>query len=468
MKRRMNWLAAIVILFPALALAQGLDEPPEPGGKAAEEKKEKKEKKAPVKTVKLSSRKDRVILTDGKVLEGAIVAAGSKAVVIVTAAGELTVPRSKVDRIERGRPKAQTLQPRTYETEVVEGKHEQIVVPPGMDEEGGGGPPGLIPRIGPNVPGRAITLRHNPKKGDLILANIHVGRKDVEKLGDEAETTRHETVKLALEQEVTRVNKADGAWTVKATYELRGLMRGYVNVTALEAKSFAAVRVMRSLSASGRWDPGADRVTGAVPGDDRFTQWLGYLTVPVPEQPALFGSTVKLEEAIPPAIARTMLRPPAHVTLGNWAVTGKYTVKGTMKVAGTNCAVIAIDLEGKGAGNGLYNRDPARLDVKADSHWEVYFAVGAGRPVHCSITESATTTGEIGKKAVECATTVTVSAVAAATGAPPPAKVETPKAPVQPPTPLVPPVDNKKFDKALDNLMDKLKDPKFLQGKKED
>jgi len=431
-------------------------EAPVPGGEGEEGA---EEEKPPVRTVKLSTRQDKVTLTDGKVLEGSLVAAGTKAVVIVTAEGEVTVPRAKVARIERGQATIETLLPRTYETMVVDG-HEHIVVPLGLEDDVGAGPPGIAAGLGTKTAGaKTVELKYKLKKGDVIRAVLGIAKKDVETLPGRDRTLREETRRLVLTQTVGDV-AADGMWTTAARYELLSLMRGYANVTALESKIFAAARVSRSLSSAGRWQPGADNVTGAGKDAKRFSEYLSYLTLPLPAKPTGFGVSKKLDEVVPAAITARMLRPPAQVTVPNWQVTGTYAVQGVFGVAGTNCARIVIVLKGTGSGQGAYAGARAALDVKADSVWDVYFGVNEGRVIQGRVDTTVKTTGKIGNDPLTCDTTLLATfdasgAVQTTEKGPAPEKGLDPEEPLK----------DDKLNKALDDLLNRLKDPNFLKEK---
>jgi len=469
MKYLAPWLLVLTFLFPAADSARpaaGRTRPPkkpaagpenmgpgEEGGEGAEQE------KPPVRTVKLSTRQDKLTLTDGKVLQGSIVAAGAKAVIIVTPEGEVTVPRANVVRIERGQATVETLLPTTYETIVIDG-HEHIVVPLGLEDDVGEGPPGIVAGLGTRAAGtKTLELKYRLKKGDVVRAMLGVAKKDVETLPGRDRTLQEETRRLVLTQTVADV-AADGTWTTEARYELLSLMRGYANVTALESKLFQAARVRRSLSAAGRWQPGADNVTGAGKSAERFSEYLSYLTLPLPAGPSTFGVPKKLEEVVPKAIAARMLRPPAQVAVPNWHVTGTYTVQGVFGVGGTNCARIVIELKGLGSGHGAYAGTRAALDVKADSVWDVYFGVNEGRVIQGRVDTTVKTTGKIGNAPLTCDTTRLVTFDASAA-------VQTTKKPPGPAKGLAPqePLRDDKLNKALDDLLKRLKDPDFLKEK---
>ena len=495
MRRLVALLAVLAILWPAVAAGQAggrakrppgkrpprkqpgkarpakkrppkkappADEWPDGEGAEGGEEGAEEEQKPPIKTVKLSMRCDRLILTDGKVLEGPIVIAGTKAVVIITADGEQTVPRSKVERIERSRAAAATLLPQTYETEVVDGKHEQIVVPVGLDDEAGEGPRGLLRPLDRFPAEDAATLRYKFARNDVIVNTVKMITTEKEKLPDRGQLERSEQIQMVIRQTVTDVAAA-GASTMKATYELQNLVRGYVNVKALEAKNFAAVQVVRSVSPAGVWKPAADRITGAA-RDRRFAHWLGYVHVPVPEGPAAFGKTVKLGDVVSPELAAAMLPLPRHVSVPNWAVTGTYTVSGTVKVEDVKCAIITITLKGTGGGDGLYDRTRVPLDVQAQGRWDVYFAIAAGRPLHCVAQATIRTTGKIGDEPLECETTRTVTAALA--GPAPPLKKPAPEKPADPKKGVAPvgPAKKENLNKALDGFIKKARDPKFFEN----
>jgi hypothetical protein len=447
MKHRLVLFCVAAWLFAQVVAAQEPPPPPgEPEGEGGEEK------PPDVKTVKLSTRNDKVTLTDGTVLEGSIVATGSRAVVIVTAQGERTVPRAKVAHIERIRQRVETLTVRTFETMVEDG-HEYIVVPPGLEEVEETGPPGLVPppAEGTKVEKKKLRLRYKPKQGESMRADVEIRRKTVEDLPAKPRAAREERLRLVVDAPVTKVT-ADGMWTIDARYAVEGSLRDAENVTEEQAKRAEGLRLVRALSPRGTWQPGADRISKNDAAARRLARTINYLTLPVPPGEILFGQAATFHEVIPAELAAELLPPPEPVAVPNWKVTGKYVVKGTGEVAGTNCALIDLELTGAGSGAGTYAGVRAELDVKATARWDVAFGVAEGRIIRADVETVITTTGKAGAKVVLSAKTDRKVAVAAAAPKRPAARVE-PAEPAKEP----------ELDKALDDLMKQLEDPDFFK-----
>ena len=447
-------LVALAASMPASAYAQGGPGPgPPPDGDPGAEPAEEPEKTEPPPggMVTLNTRKDQVTLTDGKVVEGSIVAAGRRAIVIVTAEGEKTIPRDKVQRIERAPTRVDALRHHLFETLVVDG-HEHIIVPPGLEEETEAGPPGIfVPIVKPGEKATA-RARYELKKGSVIHGVLDIATKHTEDLQGEERTLREETVRAAVTQTVTGVT-ADGTWSVEAAYSVTRFLRDGKNVRATEGQAITPARVLRSLSPAGLWQPGAETLTDVGKNADLLKGWLGYFTVPLPAQPVALGTELKLDKVIPTEIGNGMLTPPAHVRVPNWRVSGTYKVTGTGEYRGANCLMIAIELEGVGSGDGQYGNQKAVVDIKGRSRWDVYFSLDEGRLVECSVSAALLTTGTIGDKAVRCKTEVVAKAAVNKVTAP--AKPDVGKAPEVKKGPGL--------NKDLDDLMKQLNDPGFFK-----
>lgn len=399
----------------------------------------------PVKTVKLSSRRDRLILIDGKTVEGSIVASGSQSVVIITADGEQTIPREQVQSIERAQVAIDGLEHRVFEMEVVDGR-EKVIVPPGLDAEILDGPMGIIP---PDAGRRtSASLAYKLKSGDLLTADLAVTTTELEDLPGKERTRMEEAIRMQMAAKAAR-REAGGAWLLDVRFKLNSRVRNNAEITALEAKAFEQVNLLRSLSASGRWQPGADRVSGVQKTDDRFGRWLTYLTLPLPARTATFGEEIPLETVAPIAMAHQMLPPPDGVATERWAVTGTYRVSGTAMVAGMNCAIVVIDLKGLGAGTMLVDNRPERVDVQASARWNANFAIEDGRPVNASVESTSVLVAHDPKLALKRVTeTKATLSVALESGQAPAAVKPEP----EPHNPEVPRAD-RTLDEALDELM---------------
>jgi len=501
MKRLIIMCLAIVLLGAGIAGAQNQPsrkKPAPPGagptlddplGDGADGEPAEEEEPPAGGTVRLVARKDKLTLTDGKVVEGSIVMAGNQAVVIVTAEGEMTIARAKVADIKRAQVTREMMLPRKFETLVVDG-HEHVVVPLGLDDDTDDGPPGIIPGLtGPTAKGLA-RLRYKPVKGQTADARVELVETHVEDLPGGNRASRERRLKFVVKQAVDAAT-ADKMWTVKARFGLKSFLRGFADVTALEAKRFGAVTVTRALSATGHWQPGADTVSGAGKRGQDFARWLGLAIVPLPDKPVRLGAIGKVEDLFPPDIARALLPLPDHVVAPTWQVTGTYTVKGTAEVTGLDCAIIAIDLQGEGGGDGAYSGIPAKLVVKAGGRWDVYFALDKGRPIECRVQSNTVTVGKTANGDVGCESKLVANVDGRESVAPAP----TPKKPGPAPGPKKPtpdavevpgpapedaeddaldklmkkpddaPPKKENLDRDLDDLMKKVNDPKFLDKK---
>ncbi len=463
MRSQAFWIAAAVLLLGA----DGVD------ARDAAPANEPVVQPPAVKTVKLASRRDRVTLTDGTVLEGMIVAAGARAIVIVTPEGEKTVPKDNVERVERGVAGADALTLRTFEMEVVDGR-ERVAVPPGLGEETEELPPGIT--VGAAAGAPPIALRYKLAKGDTLQTLLDIATEKVEDLPGDKRTIAQERRKLRLTQTVADV-AADGVWTVGTAYELLAFLRDNADVTELEGKGVGLLRHVRALSPAGLWQPAADNITSAEPAALRFARSVDYTTVPLPPKLVSPGWTAKLEEVVPPAVAAALLEPPPYVTVPGWGVSGQYVLQGTAEVDGVPCALISIRLEGKGEGEGAYGGKPAAVKVSAEADWDIEFAVAAGHPVRCSVSMTAQASGQIGEELMKSAYRLVVNAETRKVGAagaiaPPPLPQPQPQ-PVPPDKPgpekaaePQKPIDNADLDRDLDDLMKRLRDPKFFEEKK--
>ncbi|MFW6157870.1 MAG: hypothetical protein ACOC8E_00760 [Planctomycetota bacterium] len=444
------WFAAVLLAVPAVARAGEAPGALIPGaeGEAGEEEAELPN----VHTVKVSARVDRLVLTDGSVVRGSIVAVGTKAVVIATAAGEQTVAREKIEQVRRAPAGAPSV-PRTFETEIGSG-HERIVVPPGLEEEVTGAE--ATPRgVGSRVAEKVIDLEYKPEKGQEITADLDIETRRYEERGAAEATGRDERVQVRVKPTVTSV-QGDGSWTVQASYELKALLRGYANVTALHQQKVGEASVVRRLSPDGIWEPGADAIRGAAATDRRFFHWLNYFTVPLPAEPVVFDSPLELKELVPAAVGRTLLPPPTGLSVPGWKVTGTYVVEGIREVDGIRCARVSMKLRGRGAGAGRYDGAPANVDVTANSAWTVFFDIEAGRPLRSTVetTASATVGGRDGQE-IKLKTDRWVEATV--TGPrPKPQPVPEPEKKAEP----AEPAREKDMEEDLDDLMKKLGEEK--------
>ncbi|MFO7897444.1 MAG: hypothetical protein R6V58_00115 [Planctomycetota bacterium] len=440
------WIVALLLAVPAVARAG--DDPGAliPGGEGVEG--EEEAELPNVHTVKVSARVDRLVLTDGSVVRGSIVAVGAKAVIIATAAGEQTVPRGKIEQIRRAPAGAPSV-PRTFETEIDSG-HERIVVPPGLEEEVTGAE--ATPRgVGSRVAEKVIDLAYKPEKGQEITVDLDIATRRYEEWGAAEARGRDERVQVRVKPTVGSV-QGDGSWTVRASYELKALFRGYANVTALHEQKVGEVSVVRRLSPDGIWKPGSDAIRGAAATDRRFFQWLNYFTVPLPAEPVVFDSPLELKELMPAALARALLPPPKGVSAPGWKVTGTYVVEGTQEVDGIRCARVSMKLEGRGAGAGRYEGAPADVDVAAQSAWTVFFDIDAGRPFRSNVKTSAVATvGGRGGQEIKLKTDRWVEATVAGPR-PKPRPTPEPEKKTEP----AEPAREKNIEEDLDDLMKKL------------
>ncbi len=328
-----------------------------------------------VNTVRLNTRGDRLILTDGTEVRGTIVVVGARAVVIVTATGEETVPRHKIERIRRA-PPGDLSTPRTFET-AVGVDHERIVVAPGIDELGQleAIPPGLDPQVAEQM----IELAYAPEQGLEIAAELDISIRRYEERGARAATGRTERIHATVMPVVTQV-RDDGSWVTEVAYHLDSLLRGHADVTPLHQQKVGGVTVIRTLSPNGIWRPDADGIRGAPATERQYFEWLNYVTVPVPARPVVFGSPVELNDVVTRDVARALLPPPAHLSVPGWTITGTYVIHDTREIEGVRCARITMDLRGRGSGEGTYQDRAAHVDVDAESRWTVFFDIEAGRP----------------------------------------------------------------------------------------
>jgi hypothetical protein len=445
----LSMIAILALLAPcALFAATPIPEVEPPLDGAGEEP-----ELPPVKTVKLTARRDRLTLTDGKTVEGSIVAVGSQSVIIITAGGEKTIPRNKIENIERARVGAEMLERRTFETEVVDG-HEHIVVPAGLDEEPDDGPPGIIPPAGARK--TAGLLTYKLRKGDALAATFAIATTVTEDLPGKERARSTEMARMQITATAVR-RAATGVWMTQAKFKLLSLMRGNADVTKLEAKRFDTANVLRSMSPLGRWQPGADNVSGVLRDDGRFVRWLGHLTVPLPAKPAKYGEAIPLNAVLPVGIAHLMLPPPEGVATEKWTVTGKYVVNGTGDVGGLNCAIIAIELKGVGAGTLAVDNRAHQVDVQATGRWHLDFAIAEGRPVRCAAESTSVLVGRDPKLALKRVTEIKAGTMVKFVAGRKPTVVKP-----QPAKPK-PPATGRTLDDDLDDLLKKNPKLDFLK-----
>ncbi len=335
-------------------------------------------------TVRLNTRADRLILTDGTEVRGTIVVVGARAVIIVTATGEETVPRDKIDRIRRA-PPGDLSTPRTFET-TVGIDHERIAVAPGIDEldQLEATPPGVDPQVAEQM----IELAYAPEQGLELVAELDISVRRYEERGARSATGRTERINAEVMPTVTEV-RDDGSWVTEAAYRLESLLRGHADVTPLHQEKVRGVTLIRTLSPNGIWQPDADGIRGAPATERQYFEWLNYVTVPVPAQPVVFGSAVELNDVVTRDVARALLPPPAQISLPGWTITGTYVIHDTREIEGVRCARITMQLRGQGSGEGAYQDRAAHVDVDAESRWTVFFDIEAGRP-HSTRVETTT------------------------------------------------------------------------------
>jgi hypothetical protein len=424
-----------------------------------------------VRKVKVSVRRDRLILADGKEIIGSIVAEGRRAVIIITATGEETIPRERVVKIDRAASHVETLEQREYEVEADEG-HVRAIVPVGLDgdEEDGPGPPGIVP--GAEVLKAGLTsarLVYKPEPGAGYAARLNVQQVDIENKPNDQRVENAQQAFVTVRPLVTQAQPG-GAWTVLTRFVLHRLVRGGVDVTKLEAEVAKTARIERSLSRAGVWQPGADKVSGAGADAAAFIRWLGYVLVPVPRGVATFGKPMMLKEVIPPAIARQMLPLPEQVAGLPWQVTGEYEVKGVATVGNERRALIVIRLNAQATGDGQYRGVPTKLRVAATAKWDLQFTVGAGRPAE--LVAAATTevfdAGNEDARLLERKVQVSggFRPVDRAAPAKIPEKQPGPEAqPAAPANPPKPEPEAKGLGDALDELMKEINRPGFFEEK---
>lgn len=332
--------------------------------------------------LKLVTRTDRLTLTDGTKVEGSIVAVGNKAVIIITPEGEKTIAREKIERIERNQ--LPTRPPRTFETEILDGR-ERVVVTPGTDDE---------PKPEETQPGpKAIPLQYNPKKGQTWETEIDVTRRDLEMFPGKAKKSTEEHAKILAKANITNAGPAD--WTADVTFVLKGMLRDFVDVTPLEAKAFTGAKITRVVSNAGVWQPSVDKGEGAPTRDPRFARWLNLTMTPLPAKALPHGEAAKAEAIIPAIVLHQMLPLPEQAEMPLWNVEGTYVVKGTADVGGYECAIITIALKGAATGTGKYAGSTVDLEVKSSGVWEIYFALELGRPLMISVKTVCETNGKI-------------------------------------------------------------------------